>query len=255
MRRGFSTSAALGFASVAVFLSAWELAGALSAEMRDLTSRPSLVAVSALEWTREGGAWASAGATFVQLFVGLVPAIVIGVLIGLVLGMSSTLRMLFDPILLTLDSLPRTLFMPVVIAVLGIGLEAKALMAFVAGVFPVLVNAVAGCRGVSSLLLMAARSFGASSRQLFTRVVLPATLPYIFAGVRLAVGRAITALVATEMYVSIAGLGKDIMVAQAGLNVDRLMFLIFLVAASGVLFVSLIGALERRWCGWMAEVR
>jgi NitT/TauT family transport system permease protein len=255
MSRRLSKSAALGFASVVVFLGVWELAGASSAEIRELASRPSLVADSALVWTRESGAWASAGATFVQLLAGLVPAIVIGVIIGLILGMNSTLRMLFDPILLTLDSLPRTLFMPVVIAVLGIGLEAKALMAFVAGVFPVLVNAVAGCRGVSPLLLTAARSFGASRRQLFTRVVLPATLPYLFAGVRLAVGRAITALVATEMYVSITGLGKDIMVAQAGLNVDRLMFLIFLVAASGVLFVFLVGVLERRWCGWMAEVR
>jgi len=106
---------------------------------------------------------------------------------------------------------PHLALLPIFIVWLGIGMQSKIAVAFVGGVIPILVNSMAGVRGVERSWVTAARSFCAREWDVFVKVILPASLPGVIMGIRLGVSRAVLGVVVAEMYQSQAGVGNKIM--------------------------------------------
>src|SRR5439155_15970916 len=105
---------------------------------------------------------------------------------------------------------PYLALLPIVVVWLGIGMQSKIAVSFVGGVIPILVNSIAGVRGVERSWIVAARSFCANERDVFLKVILPASLPSVILGMRLGLGRAVLGVIVGEMYQSQAGIGNQI---------------------------------------------
>jgi NitT/TauT family transport system permease protein len=103
---------------------------------------------------------------------------------------------------------------------------------------------------VDPRLLAVASTFGASDRRIFTSVVLPGSVPFILAGLRLGIGRALIGVVVAELYAASAGLGFMITVASNNLQVNRVLFATFVLIALGFVSVEATRRLERRYANW-----
>jgi NitT/TauT family transport system permease protein len=213
--------------SVMAFLALWEIAPRAGIVDATYTSQPSRVVTAGLEIARTG-------------------AIGIGVPLGLLLGRFPVLRYLLDPPIMAIYATPHLALLPIIVVWLGIGMQSKIAVAFVGGVIPILVNSMAGVRGVERSWVVAARSFCAGERDVFVKVILPASLPSVILGIRLGLSRAVLGVVVAEMYQSQAGVGNEIMRYGSEFRTDQLLFNVFLVSLFGVAATSAVRALEEK---------
>jgi NitT/TauT family transport system permease protein len=142
--------------------------------------------------------------------------------------------------------------LPVFILLLGIGETSKISMVIYSCVWPLLLNTVAAVKQVDPLLIKSARTMGASPQQLFRKVILPASLPTIFVGIRLASASAMLVLVASEMVGAKAGLGYLIINSQYSFLIPQMYFGILGITVIGLTFNAVLEALERRFMRWKA---
>ena len=141
------------------------------------------------------------------LVPGFVLACVVGVALGLLMGRNTVAYHLLDPYVTIFYNTPRVALIPILLLWMGVGDLLKIVIVFLAAVFPVSVNTMVGVRDVSAQFTEPARSMQASERQLLWQVVLPASFPFIAAGIKLALGRALTTVIVAEFFVSVSGLG------------------------------------------------
>jgi ABC-type nitrate/sulfonate/bicarbonate transport system permease component len=139
--------------------------------------------------------------------------------------------------------------------VFGIGVESKAAIAFTLAVFPVLINTITGITSVDRGYLEVARSFNLRRRQIFTKVLIPASLPFIVSGLRLASGRALTGVVVGELFFASAGVGHLISLASQTFNTSRLLAGVLIFAGAGVVMTGLLRRLELRLAPWRQDSR
>ncbi len=242
--------ALLGTLSVAIVVAAWQVLASLGVlPPRDVSSPVRMLAAGVDLW-RDGDLGRHLLITAEEFGLGMLVATAVSIPLGLVLGWYRRLSYLVEPLLMTAYSMPRDAFLPLIIVIMGLGITSRAALAFLGAVFPIAVNTMAGIRTVDRALVRAARSFGAAEGEVFTKILLPGTLPYIMAGVRLGIGRALIGVIVAEMYVSVAGLGSLIMAAQAGLNTDTLVFVTLTVAAIGFVILTLSRRIEGRVIPW-----
>jgi len=133
---------------------------------------------------------------------------------------------------------------------LGIGMQSKIAVAFVGAIIPILVNTIAGVRGVERSWIVAARSFGAGEWDVFGKVILPASLPGVILGIRLGLSRAVLGVVVGEMYQSQAGLGNKVMRYGSEFRTDYLLFYVLLISVFGLTATAAVRALEQKL--WIA---
>jgi NitT/TauT family transport system permease protein len=242
--------ALLGTASVAALLVVWQGLGATGLlSPRDVSSPLRMLAAGAGLWG-DGDLERHLVISGEEFGLGMLAATALSIPLGLLLGWYRRLRYLVEPLLMTAYSMPRDAFLPLIIVMLGLGITSRAALAFLGAVFPIVVNTMAGIRTIDRMLVRVARSFGAGDREVFTKILLPATLPYIMAGIRLGIGRALIGVIVAEMYVSVAGLGSLIMAAQAGLNTDALVFVTLTTSAIGFVVLTLSRRIEARVVPW-----
>ena len=231
-------------------VAAWQVLASLGVlPPRDVSSPVRMLAAGVDLW-RDGDLERHLLITAEEFGLGMLVATAVSIPLGLVLGWYRRLSYLVEPLLMTAYSMPRDAFLPLIIVIMGLGITSRAALAFLGAVFPIAVNTMAGIRTVDRALVRAAHSFGAAEGEVFTKILLPATLPYIMAGVRLGIGRALIGVIVAEMYVSVAGLGSLIMAAQAGLNTDTLVFVTLTVAAIGFVILTLSRRIEARVIPW-----
>jgi NitT/TauT family transport system permease protein len=137
---------------------------------------------------------------------------------------------------------------------LGLTVWSKVAVVFLGAFITILLNTFHGVRTVDPRLLSVARTFGASQGRIFTSVVLPGSVPFVLAGLRLGVGRALIGVVVGELYAASAGLGFMITVAGNNLQIDRVLFGAFLFIALGVLCVEGIRRIEGRFSKWRNDL-
>ncbi len=236
--------AAVGAFAVALFLGAWELAPRAGLVDPFFTSEPSRVALAAIAVIRGGTLAHDAAVSLSEFGSGFALALAVGVPLGLLLGAFPILRDLIDPPLMAIYATPQLALLPIFVLWLGIGMGSKIAVVFLGAVLPIVVNTMAGVRQVDGTLVLAARSFCASRRDVFARVILPASLPAVVAGVRLGVSRGILGVVVAEMYVSQDGIGNQIMRLGSAFRVDRLLVYVLLVSAFGLGMTTLVRRLE-----------
>lgn len=241
---------AIGACSVGLFLLLWELNRHTEWISPELIASPSII-LEALPGVLKDDLLAKhLPATVTAIVTGFIPAVVVGVLVGCVVGLSKRLTYLLEPLIMVFYITPRVALIPLFIIWLGIGLQSKVAMVFISAVFPVLMNTVAGVKGIERVWVRAARGFGASSRQTIFKAVLPGAIPSIMTGIRLGWGRAVMAVVVAEMYVSVAGLGKLIRTYQNSVSTDSLFVVIVLITIIGYLGIQIIALIERRVSPW-----
>lgn len=238
---------------IVLLLGIWQAIGSLGfVSVTDISS-PAGAVRAGWNMVSSGELWTNAEATLIAFAIGLALSIAAGVPLGLAMGWNRTVRRLSEPLIAAIYVTPYLAFLPVLVVWMGIGNTVKVAVVFVAGFIPIVVNAVAGIRDVDPLLVRVARSLDASRLQLFTRILLPASLPSVATGIRLAVGRAVLGVIAAELYVSISGIGNLISTYGQSDRTNYVVFLVLLVGVFGYAVTALTGAAEKRLAGWREQ--
>jgi NitT/TauT family transport system permease protein len=198
-------------------LVAWEVA-ATTVTTPFWISQPSRVFGRLATLTASGLLFWHVWATLQAALLGLALGGVVGVALGLLLGAHPRVSAVLDPLLMGLNSLPRVALAPLFIIWFGIGLPSKVILAFSLVVFPVLINAYQGVRGVDSTLVDMLRTMQASPWQIAHRVTIPSTLPWIFAGLRIGLGMSLIGAVVGELVGSNRGVGYYVESAAANFD-------------------------------------
>ena len=232
--------------SVMAFLAFWEIAPRAGIADATYTSQPSRVIAAGLEIMRTGSFVHDVSVSLSEFAIGFALAVAVGVSLGLVLGRFPVLRYLLDPPIMAIYATPHLALLPIIVVWLGIGMQSKIAVAFVGGVIPILVNSMAGVRGVEHSWVVAARSFCAGEWDVFAKVILPASLPSVILGIRLGLSRAVLGVIVAEMYQSQAGVGNEIMRYGSEFRTDHLLFDVLMVSLFGFTATSAVRALEEK---------
>jgi NitT/TauT family transport system permease protein len=236
--------------AVATLLAFWQIAP--SAGWVDRTFLPPLSTVLDAWWrlASSGELWIDVHASLQRLLSGFGMALLIGVPLGLLIGWYKIAAELLSPVLAIFLNTAAIALLPVFTLILGIGETSKVAIILYASIWPILYNTISGVRNVDPLLIKSARSLGLSHLRLFQKVILPASVPTIFTGVRLGGAASILVLVTTEMVGAKAGLGYLILNSQYNFQIPQMYAGILTVSAIGVAFNYLLLSLERRFSTW-----
>jgi NitT/TauT family transport system permease protein len=241
-------------ASVLVVLVAWQL---YAPRVNPIFLRPpSDVAKAFIDLAQDGTLGQASLESGRTLALGFLLALLIGLTVGLGSARSWLAYNAANPWITALYSTPSVALVPFMSLWLGIDDAAKIAVIALFAVFPIIVNTQQGVRYVDPALMEVARSFNSSERRLWTDVLIPSALPFIFAGVRLAIPRALVGMVLAEFLISVGkGLGSLIIIYQNTFRVDRMFVPVIVVAAMGVVLISIVQWLEGRLAPWARRDR
>ena len=182
-------------------------------------------------------------------------AVIVGIPLGLFMGQIRAVERALDSILQLFRQTSALAIYPIFILFLGLGETSKVAVIFWATLFPLLLATIGGVKEVDSKLIEMARTFGASQTTVFAHVVLPASVPAIFVGLRLSATTALLLLIAAEMIGANKGLGFQVMNAQYNFQIPLMFGAIFLLAALGLTANAALVALQRHLCRWSIVAR
>ena len=189
-----------------------------------------------------------------RVFAAFVLACVTAVPAGIAMGVSRIARGMLDPPIEFYRPLPPLAYLPLIVIWFGIDETAKIVLIFLACFAPLAMAARAGVRGVSIEQINAAYSMGASEAQVIWHVVIPAALPEILTGMRIAIGFGWTTLVAAEMVAATAGLGQMVLNASNFLRTDVVIMGIVVIGGVAYLFDLLMRYVERLLVPWKGKL-
>ena len=182
-------------------------------------------------------------------------AVALGIPLGLFMGQIPAVERPLDPILQLFRQTSALALYPVFILLMGLGETSKVFVIFWATLFPILLATISGVKEVDRKLIEMAESYGASQLTVFRRVVLPASVPSIFVGLRLSATTALLLLIAAEMIGANKGVGFQVMNAQFNFQIPLMFGAIFLLAFFGLAANALLVALQARLCRWATPTR
>ncbi|HEV7664255.1 MAG TPA: ABC transporter permease [Chloroflexota bacterium] len=235
-------------ASLLAFLAIWEIYG--RRVNKALFAPPSAVLGAGIEMTASGELWKYLAGSLQVLVIGFVIALVIGIPLGIAIARSRVVRYALDWYIDAFNSTPNVALVPLMTLIFGFDVTAKVLVVVFSAVFAVIVNTEQGVRNVDRRLLEVAHAFRSSERQLWGDVIIPSALPYIAAGLRLAVGRALVGMVVAEFFTSINGVGYLIVRYSNSFQPDHLLVPIIVVMTLGIVLTTLTRTLEKRIAPW-----
>ena len=213
----------LGSASIVILLLLWEVLPriiTMNAGTKLFFTTPSQIVGTLWQLFSTGAIWTPLGVSASGFALGLGLAIVVGLPLGVLIGRSRTLNAMLDPFVTAFNATPRLVFLPLVMLWFGLGLWTKVVIVFIGALFPILINTYEGVRNADRTLINVVRSFGASEWDVARLVVVPNAMPYIIAGLRLAIGRAVLGVVVAEFFGSESGLGVMMVQAAGRYQVD-----------------------------------
>ena len=234
--------------SFIVVISLWEYFGRRINPI--LFTYPSAVAQAFISLVASGELQSYMASSLLVLTYASILAIVVGVLLGVVMGRYSIVEWAADIYISALYSTPMVAVVPLIVLWFGFKIPAKVVIVFSFMVFPVLLNTFEGVKNVDRNLLEVARSFCSSERQLWRHLIMPSAIPFIIAGVRLAIGRGLVGMIVAEFYTSVTGLGYMIVRYANALETDKLFVPIVVVMLLGVGLMSLAKWIEQRIAPW-----
>ena len=237
-------------------LLAWHLA--VKAGMTRLIPSPADVAEYMVDFA-VGGIWDDAFsatlhihlfASMTRVYGGFALAALVAVPLGLLIGRNETVRALLDPFLQLMRPIPVTAWLPLSMILFGLGPRSAFFLVFLGAFYPILLNTVFGVRSVEKRLFEAASMLGCSGTAQFSRVVLPASLPSIFTGLRLGLGLAWFVIVVGEMTGVPQGLGAVIMDGRTLSRTELVICGMIVIGIAGFISDRIIVALMNRLLRW-----
>ena len=259
--------AILGVGAIAFFLIFWEglergwwsdlLQPVIGAEAERWRIKPIFISSPALivqaayrMFFVTGEIWRDLGLSGLEFVLGIAIAIVIGIPLGLAAGWYRRLSYAVAPFLSALNATPQVAFLPLIIIWVGTGFATKILIIVLLAVLPIAINAQAAVRTTDPRLIKVADSFGAGDWLFFRSIILPSAVPFLLAGLRLAIGRAMIGIVVGEVYGSSGGIGMMISQAGSRFQTDRVFVGVLTIVAAGVILVEVLRRIERRVEVW-----
>jgi ABC-type nitrate/sulfonate/bicarbonate transport system permease component len=238
--------------SVGILLAVWEWFG------RDINpvfgSYPSAIAEAGWDLAVSGKLGAAMYESLRPFVVGYALAIVFGVPLGLIIGRYRVAEAALGIYVTAGYAMPLVALVPLLVLWLGLGFAVKAAVVFLMSVFPICINTWLGVTAVPRSLIEVGKSFVAPNSVILFRIILPATLPYIMAGIRLAVGRAVVAMVIAEFFTTISGLGAIIINSANNFDTATMFVPIVVLMVMAIGLNSFIGYVERKVAPWQAEI-
>jgi ABC-type nitrate/sulfonate/bicarbonate transport system permease component len=237
--------------AVVAFLGLWEWAVRSGSVSPLFLSSPIVVMERLIDVFATGIIWPHLWASGKVALIGFGIAVAIGVPLGILMGRNRLARDTLEPFIMAKYSAPTVAFLPLLILWLGIDLWSKVALVALGAVFVIIINTETGVSNVDRRLIETARSFCARERDILLKVVLPAALPFIIAGFRLAIGRVLIMVVVAEFYASTAGIGYLIFQAGASYETADLFVGVVILAGAGVILNSALRMVEMRLAPWM----
>ena len=248
----------LGLFSVCFLVAAWELVLTYIVPVNPFFfTKPSLIAAAFKEQIQGARLWHDLAVSSQAFIWGFSFAVIVGIPAGLVMGWRRRVEYALDPFLTALYASPLVALAPLLIIVFGVGVFGKAALVFLLSVFPFIFNAFAGVKSTDSLLINVIRSFGGNEKDLYLKVILPSTMPYIIAGARLAIGRGLVGIIVGEFYAASEGIGFAITQAGDTYRLPDMFVGIIILSLIAVGLTELMRKLELTVAPWRAndEVR
>ena len=246
----------LGTSTIVVALVVWELLPrliTLSAGTKLFFTTPSQIAGTLWKMFATGSIWTPLSVSASGFAVGLGLAIIVGLPLGVLIGRSRMLNAMFDPFITAFNATPRLVFLPLVMLWFGLGLWSKVVIVFIGALFPILINTYEGVRNSDKLLINVVRSFGAKEWDVARLVVVPNAMPYIIAGLRLSIGRAVLGVVVAEFFGSESGLGVMMVQAAGRYQVDIVFSGLIIFAVMTLAMTAAVQVLENRLGRWRPQ--
>lgn len=236
-----------------IVMAAWEIGGAYINPL--FLSSPTQILAAFVDLTRSGELVAALWSSLSAFVIGILLTIFIGITIGVAMGRFRVVEYILEPYVTALYSTPSIALIPLFILWFGVGVMAKITIIFFLSVFIVIINTFTGVKNLSQSVVDVGAAFGANQRQTFWFIILPAALPFIMTGLRLAVGRGILAMIVAEFFTSISGLGGMIVKYGNFFQTAKMFVPIIVVSLLGVILVDLLKRLEAKLAPWKETER
>jgi NitT/TauT family transport system permease protein len=234
--------------SVVVFFIIWEYFGRRMDPI--FMAPPSAIFQATLELMQSGALRKALVESLWPFAVGMTLTVVVGIALGIIIAQWRIFEYILDPFINALYAIPRIALVPLIILWAGLEFTGKVTILVSVAVFPIIVNTYAGIRDVRGSMLEIGRAYGATDTQIFFKIILPAAIPFIMAGVRLSVGLAIIGIIVAEFFTAISGLGGMIVEYANVFATAKLFVPIIVIALVGVVLTELVMWLERRLSRW-----
>lgn len=178
-----------------------------------------------------------------------------GILLGVTMGWYAAVEAIFKPIIEFLRPIPPIAWIPISILWFGFSEMSKYFLIFIASFFVIAISTYSGVRSTDPMLIRAAKMLGARDSQLFTTIIIPSTVPYIFSGLQVALGNSWASIVAAEMVQSTEGVGWIIITGQQSADMVQIVTGIVCIAVVGMALVMIMRGLETKLCAWNRQGR
>lgn len=218
-----------------------------------LAPAPSAVAVALVDEFSTGEMVVHLAATVYRVVAGILIGGSAGVVLGLAMGAYRRFRDIADPFVSALYPLPKIAILPLVMALLGIGDASRIAVVSLAAFFPMMISTMNGVRQISPTHLDVARNYGAAGSRLFTRVVLPASLPMVMSGLRIALNSALHVTIAIEIAGATIGLGSLIWMSWEVLRIEVLYATLVVIMLLGISFNAIVKIISVALVPWSVE--
>ncbi|MFZ2065768.1 MAG: ABC transporter permease [Xanthobacteraceae bacterium] len=240
----------LGGLAIVLFFVAWQAIFLVVPFNPLFISKPSLIAAGFVDLIESGDLVNDLAVSSVPFFAGLIAAALIGVPLGIVMGWRVRVGWALDPLMTIFYASPLVALAPLLVIFFGVGVAGKAIIVFSLSVFPFIFNACAGVRAVDRLLINVVRSLGGGEWDLYRKVLFPSVLPYVVAGARIAVGRALIGVLVGEFFAASEGIGFAISRFGDIFAIDRMFGCILTVMVIAVVLTEGIRWAERSAFPW-----
>jgi len=240
-------------ASLVITLAAWEILGREANPI--LMSYPSAIAIALVDLLGSGKlveALVVSGQSFV---LGYLIAAAVGIPLGLLMGRYRYVEATLDLYVNALYATPLIALIPLFVLWFGLGFTVKVAVVAIMTVFPILISTWTGVQNASRQLIELGRAFCADERMIVTKIIVPATIPYIVTGLRLGIGRAVIGMVMAEFFTSISGLGGIIINSANNFQTARMFVPIVVLMVLAIGLSALLRIAERRFAPWLELLR
>jgi ABC-type nitrate/sulfonate/bicarbonate transport system permease component len=241
--------------SIVIFVLAWELMVRWRGIAPIFLPAPSSIAIQMWQMIAAGTMEFHLGVTLLRIFAGFFVAAVTGIALGLLMGMSRIVSRIADIWIAALYPLPKISLIPLLIIWLGTGEAYRIVISAITAFFPIVISTYAGIRQVDRGLIKAAEDLGANARQIQLKVVIPAAMPSILAGLQLGMGVTIILIVAAEMIGGSSQSGMGYLLISSGqvMETEKVFASLVMLAVMGAVIIKLQQWIDRRIAPWVAH--
>jgi NitT/TauT family transport system permease protein len=240
---------------ILLVLMIWEILSRTELISRIIFPAPTLIFTAFFRGLMGGRYLEASLVTFSRILSGFLIGGTSALILGLLMGWSRTIRRVLDPMVAALHPIPRFALLPMIIILFGIGESSRVAMVSIGAFFPMLINTMVGVMQVNPTYYEVAENYGASRLDMFRKVALPGSLPFILSGVRLSLKSSLTVTIGVEMVFGNSGLGKLLWLSWETLRMVDMYSVLLIVSFTGYGLTWLLELLKKILIPWHQEIR